>query len=197
MASNMAYRLAPRARPPGRASPRGLPWCVRVLFIGDVFGTPGLRVVRSYLEAHRADSTWWWRTARTPRAASASTRKHAEQLWRWGVDVVTLGQPLLDQGDVVEVLETSTRIVRPANYPVGTPGSGLHDRRSAASGERLTVGQVMGRVFMDPLDDPFAAADAIVEATPAGPTPRLRRARRGDQREEGARYHLQGRVRAR
>jgi len=168
---------------------------VRVLFIGDVFGTPGLRAVRHYLEAHRADVDLVVANGENAAGGFGINRKQVEQLWSWGVDVVTLGNHTWDQAEVVGALETSTRIVRPANYPAGTPGLGFTTVQSA-SGERLTVGQVMGRVFMDPLEDPFAAADAIVEATPAGQALLIDAHAEATSEKKALGYHLQGRASA-
>jgi len=168
---------------------------VRVLFIGDVFGSPGLRVVRHYLEAHRADVDLVVANGENAAGGFGITRKHVEQLWDWGVDVITLGNHTWDQAEVRDVLERSTRIVRPANYPPGAPGLGFTTVATTA-GERLTVGQVMGRVFMEPLDDPFAAADAIVDATPADQALVIDAHAEATSEKKVLCYHLQGRVSA-
>ncbi|MDF1523668.1 MAG: TIGR00282 family metallophosphoesterase [Trueperaceae bacterium] len=138
---------------------------MHVLYIGDVFGAPGLRATHRFLRDRRDDFDVVVANGENAAGGFGITRKHAEQLWGWGVDVITLGNHTFDQADAVDVLESSARIVRPANYPPGTPGLG-HTTVTARNGERLTVGQVMGRVFLDQLDDPFVAADAIVEACP-------------------------------
>jgi metallophosphoesterase (TIGR00282 family) len=170
-------------------------WRVRVSFIGDVFGTPGMRVARRYLAAHRAEVDLVVANGENAAGGFGLTRKHAEQLWSWGVDVITLGNHTWDQAEVVEVLESSTRIVRPANYPPGTPGLG-HTTVQSAAGERLTVGQVMGRVFMEPLADPFAAVDAIVDATPAGQALLIDVHAEATSEKKVLGYHLQGRASA-
>ena len=168
---------------------------MRVLFIGDVFGPPGMRVVRHYLGAHRADVDLVVANGENAAGGFGITLKHVEQLWGWGVDVITLGNHAWDQTEVVEALERSTRIVRPANYPPGTPGLGFTTVQTPG-GERLTVGQVMGRVFMEPLDDPFAAADAIVEATPEGQALLIDAHAEATSEKKVLGYHLQGRASA-
>lgn len=168
---------------------------MRVLYIGDVFGTPGMRVVRHYLAAHRADVDLVVANGENAAGGFGITRKHVEQLWGWGVDVITLGNHTWDQSEVVEVLESSSRIVRPANYPPGTPGLG-HTTVQSAGGERLTVGQVMGRIYMEPLDDPFAAADAIVDATPPGQALLIDVHAEATSEKKVMGYHLQGRASA-
>ena len=95
------------------------------------------------------------------------TRRHFEQLRAAGADVVTLGNHGFDQAEALTLLEETTRLVRPANYPPGTPGVGSAVYETE-SGERIAVMQVMGRVFMEALDDPFAAVDAAIESVPAG-----------------------------
>ena len=168
---------------------------MRVLFIGDVFGAPGLRVAHRFLRDHRADYDLVVANGENTAGGFGITRKHAEQLWGWGVDVITLGNHAFDQDEVVDLLESSSRIVRPANYPAGTPGLG-HTTVAAASGERLTVGQVMGRVFLEPLDDPFAAADAIVEACPADAALLVEVHAEATSEKKVLGYHLQGRASA-
>lgn len=169
---------------------------MRVLFIGDVFGSPGMRVARRYLRDHRSEVDLV--VANAENAANNGFgigRRQVEQLLSWGVDVITLGNHTWDQPDIVEVLETNPRVIRPANFPPGTPGLG-HTTVSSAAGERLTVGQVMGRVFIDPLDDPFAAADAIVEATPAGQGLLIDVHAEATSEKKVLAYHLRGRVSA-
>jgi metallophosphoesterase (TIGR00282 family) len=168
---------------------------VRVLFIGDVFGTPGLRVTQRFLQGHRADYDVVVANGENAAGGFGLTRKHAEQLWGWGVDVITLGNHTFDQAEVVDLLESSARLVRPANYPPGTPGLG-HTTVSAAGGERLTVGQVMGRVFMDALDDPFVAADAIVDACPPGQALLVEVHAEATSEKKVLGHHLEGRASA-
>lgn len=168
---------------------------MRVLFIGDIFGTPGLRVTQRYLQGHRTEFDLIVANAENAAGGFGLTRKHAEQLWGWGVDVLTLGNHTFDQAEVVDVLESSARIIRPANYPAGTPGLG-HTTVSAANGERLTVGQVMGRVFLDPLDDPFAAADAIVDACPPDQALLVEVHAEATSEKKVMGFHLEGRASA-
>ncbi len=168
---------------------------MRVLFIGDVFGTPGLRVTQRYLQGHRADFDVIVANGENAAGGFGLTRKHAEQLWGWGVDVITLGNHTFDQAEVVDLLESSARLVRPANYPAGTPGLG-HTTVSTAAGDRLTVGQVMGRVFLDPLDDPFVAADGIVDACPPGQALLVDVHAEATSEKKVLGYHLEGRASA-
>jgi metallophosphoesterase (TIGR00282 family) len=139
---------------------------VRILFIGDVFGRPGLAVTRAFLDAHSEHFDFVIANGENATRGRGLVPGHFAELREAGVDVVTLGNHSWDQKETLELVEETPRIVRPANYPAGTPGLGfttLHAR----SGERVSVAQVMGRVFMEALDNPFMAIDAIVEEIPA------------------------------
>jgi len=140
---------------------------VRVLFIGDVFGTPGMTAAVAYLRRERPAYDFAIVNGENAAGGFGLTRRHFEQLRTAGADVVTLGNHGFDQAEALELAEETTRLVRPANYPPGTPGVGSAVYETAA-GERIAVMQVMGRVFMEALDDPFAAVDAAFESLPAG-----------------------------
>jgi metallophosphoesterase (TIGR00282 family) len=168
---------------------------VNVLFIGDIFGTPGMRAMQAFLERDAERYDFIIANGENAAGGRGITRKHFRQMLDAGIDVVTLGNHTWDQAEIVEVLERSTRIVRPANYPPGTPGLGF-TTVAAPGGERLTVGQVMGRVFMEPLDDPFAAADAIVDATPPGQALLIDVHAEATSEKKVLGYHLQGRASA-
>ena len=140
---------------------------MRVLFIGDVFSTPGIQVVQAYLERFREDFDFIIANGENAAGGFGLTRKHFEQLCDAGVDVVTLGNHSWDQAETQELVEETPRLLRPVNYPPGTPGTG-HGSYATRDGGRITVIQAMGRVFMDPLDDPFRALDGGLEDVPAG-----------------------------
>jgi metallophosphoesterase (TIGR00282 family) len=139
---------------------------MRVLFIGDIFSKPGLRVAQEFLRRFGEEYDFVIANGENLAGGYGITRKHFEQLRGAGVDVVTLGNHAWDQSEVLELLEESPRLLRPLNYPPGTPGLGFASY-AARGGERVTVAQVMGRVFMDAIDDPFRAIDAVVEGVPA------------------------------
>lgn len=154
---------------PGRGRPAavGCYRCrVRLLFIGDVFGTPGMTAAVAFLKRERPNYDFIIVNGENAAGGFGLTRRHFEQLRSAGADVVTLGNHGFDQSDALELVEETTRLVRPANYPTGTPGvgAGVYD---TATGERVAVIQVMGRVFMDALDDPFRAVDDALEGLPA------------------------------
>jgi len=76
-----------------------------------------------------------------------------------GIDVITLGNHAWDQREIIPYIEGEPRLLRPLNYPPGTPGRGA-GLFTAGRGKKVMVTQVMGRLYMDPLDDPFRALDA-------------------------------------
>ena len=140
---------------------------MHVLFVGDVFATPGMRAARAYLAAVGADYDFVIVNGENAAGGFGITRKHFVQLRDAGADVVTLGNHGFDQAETAELLEETPHLIRALNYPPGTPGLGAATF-TARNGERITVAQVMGRVFMDPLDDPFRALDDLVDRLPAG-----------------------------
>ena len=138
---------------------------VRVLFIGDVFHKPGLAVMRSYLARHRESFDFIIANGENVAGGRGITRKHFQQMRSWGVDVVTLGNHAWDGTEVLQLLEESGHLVRPINCPPGTPGLGSAAFQTK-SGGRIGVAQAMGRIFMEPLDCPFRALDALLERWP-------------------------------
>jgi len=137
---------------------------LKILFVGDVVGRPGRRAVRTIvpelLEKHGIDLC----VANAENAAGGYgiTRDTAQQLFDAGVDVLTGGNHLWDKKEIMEILEEDQRILRPANYPPGTPGEGSCTYRSR-SGEELGVIHLVGRVFMREVDCPFRIARPLAE----------------------------------
>ena len=168
---------------------------MRVLFIGDVFATPGMRAAVAYLHDVRDDYDAVVVNGENAAGGVGITRKHFEQLRRAGADVVTLGNHGFDKVDAVELLEESSRLLRALNYPPGTPGLG-HVSLTARGGERLTVAQVMGRVFLDPLDDPFAAVDRLLAELPDDDNVIIDFHAEATSEKKVMGYHLSGRVAA-
>jgi metallophosphoesterase (TIGR00282 family) len=139
---------------------------MRILFIGDVIGKPGRDVLSAELKGLREKLGLDFVVANAENAAGGFgiTRSVANELFATGVDVLTSGNHWLDQKEILTFIDEDDRILRPQNYPAGTPGRGanLYQLR----GGRVLVINVMGRTFMDPLDDPFAAVEAQLSACP-------------------------------
>ena len=137
---------------------------VNILFLGDVFGRPGRdAVVKSLpglIDAHDIDFT----IANGENAANGAgiTSKIANQLLSAGVDVITTGNHVWRQREVYPFLNSSDRIVRPANFPPSSPGRALTVQTSV-QGDDVAVINVMGHVFMDASISPFRIIDALVD----------------------------------
>lgn len=134
---------------------------MRLLFIGDIFGDPGMRAVALHLPDIRHDFDHVIANGENCAAGKGLSRQAYKRLREAGVDLVTLGNHAWDHREVLDLLAREA-VIRPLNYPPGTPGQGwwrLGD---------LLVAQVMGRVFMNPLDDPFRAVDALLTEQGAG-----------------------------
>jgi metallophosphoesterase (TIGR00282 family) len=140
---------------------------MRILFLGDVVGRPGRKAVTDRLPALR-DS---WKldcvviNGENSAGGFGITEAICDELISAGADAVTLGNHSWDQREALVFIAREPRLVRPANYPPGTPGRGaaLID---TAGGDRVLVMNLMGRLFMDALDDPFAAADREIGLAP-------------------------------
>ena len=140
---------------------------MRILFIGDIIGRPGREVVAAELPALRERLRTDFVIANAENAAGGFglTRKIANELFALGIDVLSSGNHWADQKEILSFINDDDRVLRPGNYPEGTPGrgAGLYDTRS---GKRVLVINIMGRHYMDPLDDPFAAVERQLAACP-------------------------------
>ena len=141
---------------------------MNILFIGDIIGKPGRDVLAAQLPGLRTSLKLDLVIVNGENAAGGFgiTRAIAEEFFGLGVDVISTGNHWADQKEILTYIETEDRILRPANYPRGTPGRGANLYQTPA-GSVLVV-NVMGRVFMDALDDPFAAVDRELNACPLG-----------------------------
>ena len=142
---------------------------MRLLFLGDVVGRPGRAAVLERLPALRER---WLLDCVVVNGENAAggfgiTEVICEELLSAGADAVTLGNHSFDQREALVFITRQRRLVRPANYPPGTPGRGAM-LVEARNGTRVLVVNVMGRLYMDALDDPFAAIDRELEACPLG-----------------------------
>jgi len=144
---------------------------VKILFIADIVGEPGRKAVKQLVPQLRQRHDLDLVIANGENAAGGSgiTPKTAEEIFSAGVDVMTSGDHLWDQKEVIGLLENERRFVRPLNYPPGTPGQGsrILEVRSAKCEVRspslVAVVNLQGRTFLPPLENPFHAARAEVE----------------------------------
>jgi metallophosphoesterase (TIGR00282 family) len=142
---------------------------VKLLFIGDIVGHPGRNAVKILLPKLRERHALDFVVANGENSAGGSgiTPRTAEEIFSAGVDVITTGDHLWDQKEVMELLAGEKRFLRPLNYPPGTPGRGsaVFEVRSAKRGARssIAVMNLQGRTFMPPLEHPFLLAAAEVK----------------------------------
>ena len=141
---------------------------MNLLFIGDIIGKPGRDVVAAHLPRLRDLLKLDFVIANGENAAGGFgvTRAIANEFYGVGVDMISTGNHWADQKEILTLIEEDDRIIRPLNYPKGTPGRGANLYQTPAGS--VLVMNVMGRVFMDALDDPFAAVEAELEACPLG-----------------------------
>jgi metallophosphoesterase (TIGR00282 family) len=138
---------------------------MRVLYIGDVVGSPGRRALKELLPGLRDEFQLDVVIANGENAAGGRglTLRTAKDMFESGVDIISSGNHIWDQKEIIEELETDAPILRPANYPPGSPGRGM------LSAKGLTVLNLQGRTFMPQTDDPFRAADALLDGYANGP----------------------------
>jgi len=132
--------------------------------LGDIVGKSGRDAAESMLPALQETYSpdFCIVNGENSAAGKGITPEIARNFLKCGVDVITLGNHTWGKRDIAPFLDSEPRILRPANYPEGTPGIGC-GVFTARNGIRVGVANVMGRTFMEPLDDPFRIADTIME----------------------------------
>jgi metallophosphoesterase (TIGR00282 family) len=140
---------------------------LRILFIGDVVGRSGRAVVSERLPGLVRD----WKldlvviNGENAAGGFGITEAIYQEFIDAGADAITLGNHAWDQKEALVFIERAPRLIRPLNYPAGTPGRGVA-LIDAKNGARALVINALGRIFMDPLDDPFAALERELTACP-------------------------------
>lgn len=142
---------------------------MRLLFLGDLVGRSGRQAATDLLpglvERHSIDFVIV--NGENSAAGFGITEEILQDVLDAGADVVTTGNHVWDQRDTLVYIERQDRLLRPLNFPQGAPGRGAN-LFTARNGARVLVMNVMGRVFMDSLDDPFVAVERVLDATPLG-----------------------------
>jgi metallophosphoesterase, MG_246/BB_0505 family len=137
---------------------------MKVLMIGDVVARPGrlavLERIQDLREQHAVDMVVM--NAENVAGGFSITPRLADELFANGIDVMTSGNHIFDKREVIPYIEKQPRLLRPANYPPGTPGKGMWT--GEVRGVQVAVLSLMGRVFMPPADDPFRAADELINS---------------------------------
>lgn len=142
---------------------------MNVLFVGDIVAKPGRRVLFDNLEDIRSRHSVDLVIVNVENAAGGFgiTEDLADEFRNRGVDVMTTGNHVWDKSEALEFIANSSDLIRPANYPEGTPGAGW-TVTTLKDGNRVGVVNVMGAVFMHPtLDCPFRSVDAVLEEMPS------------------------------
>jgi metallophosphoesterase (TIGR00282 family) len=138
---------------------------MKILFIGDVVGRPGRELVRKGLPelVRRHDLDLVIANVENSANGFGVTKDVGDTILSYGVDVMTSGNHIWDKKEVLEYIRGETRLLRPANYPPGAPGHGSFVA-TARDGRAVGVINVMGRVHMQAIDDPFATVLREIEA---------------------------------
>ena len=138
---------------------------MRILFVGDIVGRSGRAIALERLPGLVADWKLDLVVVNGENAAGGFgiTEVIYNELVDAGADAITLGNHAWDQREALVFIERAPRLVRPINYPAGTPGRGAA-MIEAKNGARVLVINAMGRIFMDPLDDPFTAIERELSA---------------------------------
>ena len=137
---------------------------MRILFVGDIFGQPGKHAASRFIPQCIRERKIDLCVANGENAAGGFglTENIADKLFSFGIDVITSGNHIFDRQEIHDVLADSTTILRPANYPQGVPGRG-YTVVKARNGMKVGVVNLQGRIFMPPIDSPFAVADTVLE----------------------------------
>jgi 2',3'-cyclic-nucleotide 2'-phosphodiesterase len=138
---------------------------VRILFIGDIFGKPGREIARRAIPAlvEQRDIDFVIANVENSAAGFGVTGDIADTILGYGVDAMTSGNHIWDKKEVLDYVPRQPKLLRPANFPAGVPGRGSYLGRTR-TGEPVGVINLMGRIFMAPLDDPFAVAIREIDA---------------------------------
>ena len=138
---------------------------MKILFVGDIFGKPGRDIARRGIPAlvERRGIDFVIANVENSAAGFGVTGDIAETILSYGVDAMTSGNHVWDKKEVLEYIPRQPKLLRPANFPAGVPGRGSYLGRTR-TGEPIGVINLMGRVFMTPIDDPFTVALREIEA---------------------------------
>ena len=139
---------------------------MKLLLIGDVVGKPGRSALLDRLQDLKEQNAIDFTVMNAENVAGGFgiTAAIADLLFSSGIDVMTSGNHIFDKHEVIDYIQKQPRLLRPANYPPHTPGQGMWV--GEVKGSHIAVINVLGRVFMQPADDPFRIADELVSSLP-------------------------------
>ncbi len=136
---------------------------MRILFAGDIMGRSGREALERHLPEVRQRLQPDVVIVNGENASNGAgiTEKICQQFYDWGVDCITTGNHVWDQREIITTIGRDEKLIRPFNYPAGTPGHGLY-RFRISDGRVITILNGMGRLYMDPLDDPFQGIQTLL-----------------------------------
>lgn len=135
---------------------------MKILAIGDIVGSPGRKTLKAFLDKYKNNYDFIIVNAENAAAGFGITTKICDELFDWGVDIITSGNHIWDKKEIYEYLDRSNKLLRPFNYPEGVPGKGfsiLKDKK----GRKIAIISLQGRVFMPPIDCPFTTSNKLVD----------------------------------
>ena len=138
---------------------------MNILFIGDIFASPGRVLVARYLQEIISEEKIQLAIANAENSAGGFgiTPQIADELFSLGLDVITSGNHIWDKKEIFDYLPRTPRLLRPANYPGDLPGSGLLVTK-ARDGVPVAIINLQGRVHLPAIEDPFRMADSILKS---------------------------------
>ncbi|HEX5455569.1 MAG TPA: TIGR00282 family metallophosphoesterase [Stellaceae bacterium] len=136
---------------------------MHILLCGDVVGRAGRAAIKEHLPRLKRDLAIDLAIVNAENAAAGFglTARLAGELYEAGADILSTGNHVWDQRELIASIDGDPRILRPANFPPGAPGAGWR-LNPFAGGQAVLVVNLMGRLFMEPLDDPFAGLEALL-----------------------------------
>jgi 2',3'-cyclic-nucleotide 2'-phosphodiesterase len=142
---------------------------MRILFCGDIVGRTGRQAILLNAPRLRRELALDFVIVNGENAAHGFglTAEICAELYRAGTDVITSGNHIWAKREIIPYIAGDPRLLRPVNFPPGTPGNG-HGIYPLPDGRAILVVNAMGRIFMDAIDDPFRAVDALLKAHPLG-----------------------------
>ncbi len=139
---------------------------MRILFIGDVVGSPGRRVIREVIPKIKSEKKHDFCIANAENAAGGSglTYSTVKEIFLSGVDVITTGNHVWSKREVLNFIDSEQSVLRPVNYPSELPGKGSVIKQAGKTGcTQIGILNVMGRIYMDNIDCPFRTASREIE----------------------------------
>ncbi|MDA7025787.1 TIGR00282 family metallophosphoesterase [Bacillus sp. CLL-7-23] len=136
---------------------------MRILFVGDIVGSPGRNMLKSYLPKLKLKYKPHATIVNGENAAHGKgiTEKIYHEIIEAGADVITMGNHTWDKREIFDFIDDVPKMIRPANFPKNTPGKGM--TYTKANGKELAVINLQGRTFLPPLDCPFQKVDELIE----------------------------------